>query len=71
MWRAKGKLAISAERKCANQIINLVYFKQGFFTAIANPKGWAFMVSLLPPFINPDLQLAPQLSYASGSNITI
>ena len=24
---------------------------QGFITAIANPKGWAFMVTLLPPFI--------------------
>jgi len=36
--------------------------KQGFITAIANPKGWAFMISLLPPFINPQLALAPQLS---------
>ncbi len=35
---------------------------QGFITAIANPKGWAFMISLLPPFINPQLALAPQLS---------
>ena len=25
---------------------------QGFITAIANPKGWAFMLSILPPFIN-------------------
>ena len=24
---------------------------QGFVTAIANPKGWAFMLSILPPFI--------------------
>lgn len=35
---------------------------QGFVTAIANPKGWAFMISLLPPFINPDNALVPQLS---------
>jgi threonine/homoserine/homoserine lactone efflux protein len=34
---------------------------QGFITAVANPKAWAFMVSLLPPFINPDQPLAPQL----------
>ena len=25
---------------------------QGFITAIANPKGWAFMLSILPPFID-------------------
>ena len=34
---------------------------QGFITAIANPKGWAFTVSLLPSFINPKLALTPQL----------
>lgn len=61
MWRAKGKLALSAEQN-TQSINKSSLFKQGFFTAIANPKGWAFMVSLLPPFINPDLQLAPQLS---------
>ncbi|MEL6091180.1 LysE family translocator [Plesiomonas shigelloides] len=35
---------------------------QGFMTAISNPKGWVFMVSLLPPFVNPAKTLAPQLS---------
>jgi threonine/homoserine/homoserine lactone efflux protein len=25
---------------------------QGFVTAVANPKGWAFMISLLPPFLD-------------------
>ena len=35
---------------------------QGFVTAIANPKGWAFMVALLPPFISLDHAIAPQLS---------
>jgi len=34
---------------------------QGFITAIANPKGWAFMISLLPPFIRTDYSLVPQL----------
>lgn len=34
---------------------------QGFVTAIANPKGWAFMISLLPPFIDQSADLAPQL----------
>jgi threonine/homoserine/homoserine lactone efflux protein len=34
---------------------------QGFVTAIANPKGWAFMISLLPPFLSLSEALAPQL----------
>ena len=39
----------------------LALFGQGFVTAIANPKGWAFMVALLPPFIDEAAPLAPQL----------
>jgi threonine/homoserine/homoserine lactone efflux protein len=35
---------------------------QGFVTAIANPKGWAFFVALLPPFIDSTLPMAPQLT---------
>ncbi|GAL13267.1 putative threonine efflux protein [Vibrio astriarenae] len=34
---------------------------QGFVTAIANPKGWAFMISLLPPFVDQSAALTPQL----------
>ena len=34
---------------------------QGFVTAIANPKGWAFFIALLPPFIDSTLPVAPQL----------
>lgn len=35
---------------------------QGFVTAIANPKGWAFMISLLPPFIRQDRPVVPQMA---------
>lgn len=35
---------------------------KGFVTAIGNPKGWAFMISLLPPFIDINKTIAPQLS---------
>ena len=35
---------------------------QGFVTAIANPKGWAFMISLLPPFIDSSQPLTLQLT---------
>ncbi|WP_111978523.1 LysE family translocator [Algibacillus agarilyticus] len=34
---------------------------QGFITAVANPKGWVFMVTFLPPFIVPRLPFSPQL----------
>lgn len=34
---------------------------QGFTTAVSNPKGWAFMITLLPPFIRDDLPLWTQL----------
>lgn len=60
MWRAKTsfKLGNEAEQKIARSQL----FSQGFITAIANPKGWAFMISLLPPFINVDAAVAPQLA---------
>ncbi|MCJ8319344.1 MAG: LysE family translocator [Colwellia sp.] len=61
MWRSKGKLAVSNTVKNI-EINKKQLFNQGLVTAIANPKGWAFMVSLLPPFINPDLPLTAQLS---------
>ena len=60
MWRSKGKMAI-IEGQQTPSVGNLELISQGFFTAIANPKGWAFMVSLLPPFINVEREVAPQL----------
>ncbi len=62
MWQSKGKLAISQITNSNKQVERRQLFYQGLITAIANPKGWAFMVSLLPPFINPDLPLPLQLS---------
>ncbi|WP_282175700.1 LysE family translocator [Vibrio nereis] len=61
MWRSRGKLAINMEE--ANQAPQSDWdlVVQGFVTAIANPKGWAFMISLLPPFIDQSVALAPQL----------
>ena len=61
LWRARGKMAMGEAHenmaKCSGGELAL----QGFVTAVANPKGWAFMISLLPPFINPDQALAPQM----------
>ena len=66
MWRSKGKLAITLESDPRTKISKSGLFHQGLITAIANPKGWAFMVSLLPPFINKHYSLAPQLSLLVG-----
>ena len=62
MWRSKGKLALSLNNDSASDFSKSSLFNQGVITAIANPKGWAFMVSLLPPFINEEFALIPQLS---------
>lgn len=67
MWLSRGKLAINldtAEDVPTSNEWQLVV--QGFVTAIANPKGWAFMISLLPPFIDNSHDLLPQLTLLIG-----
>ncbi|SDH13219.1 Threonine/homoserine/homoserine lactone efflux protein [Vibrio xiamenensis] len=66
LWRSKGKLAISdnLEHVQTNNDWDLIV--QGFVTAIANPKGWAFMISLLPPFVDQSQALMPQLTFLVG-----
>ncbi|MGC3834807.1 LysE family translocator [Moritella viscosa] len=66
MWRSKGKLAISDNPDPETTMKPIQLASQGFVTAIANPKGWVFMISLLPPFINPTQALTPQLSVLVG-----
>lgn len=61
MWRSRGKLAISNETTEMKVGGNWDLVAQGFITAIANPKGWAFMISLLPPFIDHNEPLTLQL----------
>jgi len=61
MWRARGKMAMLSDDDTNPRASNFTLISQGFITAIANPKGWAFMVSLLPPFINAEREVAPQL----------
>ncbi len=66
MWLSKGKMAISDDLSKQQDTSPLSLAMQGFVTSIANPKGWAFMVSLLPPFINPQMPFVPQLSALVG-----
>ena len=61
MWRDRGLAgAVEADsRTTGTGPANLAV--QGFVTAVANPKGWAFFIALLPPFLHFDDPLAPQL----------
>lgn len=62
LWRSRGKMAMSDETAAATSASGLQLASQGFITAIANPKGWAFFIALLPPFIDSRLPMAPQLT---------
>lgn len=66
MWRSRGKMAISdpatADPTNESRYQGNTLMTQGFLTAVANPKGWAFMVSLLPPFIDSSRDVGPQLA---------
>ncbi|WP_285356753.1 LysE family translocator [Marinobacter sp. SS13-12] len=62
MWRSRGKMAMPEEDAEPVESSRLQLALQGFVTAIANPKGWAFFIALLPPFIDSKLPMAPQLT---------
>lgn len=66
LWRNQGKLALSESNDVKSEVSGSSLFYQGFVTAIANPKGWAFMVSLLPPFIDPELSVPMQVFWLVG-----
>lgn len=62
MWQSRGKLAMPDLDAPAPSTSRVQLATQGFITAIANPKGWAFFIALLPPFIDSSLPMAPQLT---------
>ena len=61
MWLSRGKMAIGENFESQQTSSRTQLVVQGFTTAAANPKGWAFFISLLPPFINTQAPLTPQL----------
>lgn len=61
MWREKGSFDLDHRLHRMNNAPAKTLMVQGFVTAIGNPKAWAFMVSLLPPFISSSKPLIPQL----------
>ncbi|WED24835.1 LysE family translocator [Vibrio sp. JC009] len=66
MWLSRGKLAISDDNIQQEAGTQWELVIQGFVTAIANPKGWAFMISLLPPFIDHSKPITTQLILLVG-----
>ncbi|MCK8068324.1 LysE family translocator [Cobetia sp. 1CM21F] len=73
MWRSRGRLAlgVAGEDAAAPRASRRALAAQGFVTAIANPKGWAFFIALLPPFLDASLPLAPQLIALVGIILTL
>jgi homoserine/homoserine lactone efflux protein len=61
MWITKVQLATDKDLGY-REIPASKLVLQGFVTAIANPKGWAFMISILPPFLNLAKPLPIQLA---------
>jgi threonine/homoserine/homoserine lactone efflux protein len=64
MWLADTNLSQNEIKHSQLSSINLV--SQGYITAVANPKGWAFMVSILPPFISLEKPIALQFLVLLG-----
>ena len=61
MWRSRGRMAVPSELKSGPPAGRLQLAAQGFLTAVANPKGWAFFMVLLPPFLDSTRPLMLQL----------
>ncbi len=62
LWQSKGNMAVKDLSGESGPVSRRALMIQGFVTAISNPKGWAFLISLLPPFIDPQRTLAPQIA---------
>jgi len=71
MWRSRGRMAIPLENFELKPVSRGQLALQGFVTAVANPKGWAFFVALLPPFLDASRPLAGQLSLLIGIILVI
>ena len=71
MWLSKGKMTIDVASGLNIDLSRRKLALQGFVTAVANPKGWAFFIALLPPFIDDQRPLPGQLSLLLGIILSI
>lgn len=60
-WRLWHAHAHFAARGGGDSVSGLSLFILGFTTAVMNPKGWGFMIALLPGFIDPERSVGVQL----------
>lgn len=65
LWFSRGKMAMNSNIN-KRDITSSALISQGFITAIVNPKGWAFFIALLPPFINETQAILPQATILIG-----
>jgi len=59
---SRGKMALNEQTLNSAALGRMELAAQGFVTAIANPKGWAFFIALLPPFLDASRPLFGQLT---------
>ncbi|MBB3182983.1 threonine/homoserine/homoserine lactone efflux protein [Halomonas fontilapidosi] len=62
MWRSRGRMAIPQTLEAGPPAARGQLALQGLVTAVANPKGWAFFMALLPPFLDASRPLVGQLA---------
>ena len=62
MINSKGSLSLNLDGTHSFEINFIKLSAQGFITAVANPKGWAFFIAMAPTFINYEIALLPQMS---------
>ena len=52
MWKNLGKMSLNTDGSHSFSLNGFQLASQGFITAIANPKGWAFFLAMVPSFMN-------------------
>lgn len=62
LWLSRGRVALRLDCDPAPLPHPAGLAAQGYITAISNPKAWAFMVALLPPFVDLQAPIIPQLT---------
>lgn len=62
MMRSRGAMAVKPDGSVSFDLDFFSLAGQGFITAVANPKGWAFFLAMAPGFINYDVDLGPQMT---------
>ncbi|MFG6179018.1 LysE family translocator [Halomonas sp. THAF12] len=71
MWRSRGRMAIPDTLASQARAGRRELAVQGLVTAVANPKGWAFFMALLPPFLDASRPLPAQLAALVAVILTI